>query len=68
MPNRPKNEKRCAGKIPEYGGKINPVYWLKRNQHMVLWQEKKFRPITALNLVSTVDVHFSLHRNETRAT
>ena len=26
--------KRYAGKIPEYGDKKNPVYWLKRNQHM----------------------------------
>ena len=41
--------KRCAGKIPEYGGKKNPVNWLKRNQHMA---GKKFRPITALNSVN----------------
>ena len=26
--------RKCAGKIPEYGGKKNPVNWLKRNQYM----------------------------------
>ena len=26
--------KRCAGKIPEYDRKKNPVNWLKSNQHM----------------------------------
>ena len=66
LPNYSSGQKGVQEKYLNMVVKINPVYWLKRNYS--IWQDTKFRPITDLNSVNTVDVNFSLHRNETRAT
>ena len=49
LPNYFSEQKGVQEKYLNMVVKINPVYWLKRNQHMA---GEKFRPITALNSVN----------------
>ena len=50
LPNYFSEQKGVQEKYLNMVVKINPVYWLKRNQHMA--RKKKFLPITALSSIN----------------
>ena len=65
LPNYFSEQKGVQEKYLNMVVKINPVYWLKRNQHMA---GKNIMANNWFKFGKYIDVSFSLQRNETRAT